>query len=208
MDTDAASDPRFRLDTPEGFSAGQMLRSRQHHPNHVVPDRTLADAGPRTHFKGGSVAPAEVLKDPLWFAAKYGGFKDANNNGTPDEGEWDTKVVGSPDNYFLVTNALGLKAQLQSAFNQIIADSQPVGSAAASGARYVPFGTLAYQAKYLATDWTGDLKAFPLNSDGSLGALDMGRKRRAADSDARNIFTSKATGSPPSSRAFHSRPAA
>ena len=56
------------------------------------------------------------------------------------------KVPGQPDNYFLVTNALGLRAQLQAAFDSIIADSQPVGSAAASGARFVPFGTLAYQA--------------------------------------------------------------
>ncbi|MDR1487049.1 MAG: hypothetical protein LBT62_03500, partial [Deltaproteobacteria bacterium] len=38
------------------------------------------------------------LPNPLWLAAKYGGYKDLNGNGKPDPGEWDTLKPGSPDN--------------------------------------------------------------------------------------------------------------
>jgi type IV pilus assembly protein PilY1 len=194
VDTSAATDPRFRLDTPDGFSAGQCSIAGSNNPNPSCPTAPALTLEHTRLFHTGNTPPAEVLKDPLWFAAKYGGFKDADGDGIPDPGEWDTKVPGTPDNYFLVTNALGLKAQLQAAFDQILADSKPVGSAAASGARFVVGGTLAYQASYLATDWTGDLKAFTLNSDGSL-ATDPTWSASATTvlpaPNARNIFTSK-----------------
>jgi type IV pilus assembly protein PilY1 len=194
VDTGAGSDPRFRLDTPDGFTAGQCSIPGSNNPNTSCPTAPSLTLEHTRLFHTGSTPPAEVLKDPLWFAAKYGGFKDANNDGIPQTGEWDTKVPGTPDNYFLVTNALGLKAQLQAAFDQLLADSKPVGSAAASGARFVVGGTLAYQASFLATDWTGDLKAFNLNSDGSLAANATWSASATGvlpAPAARNIFTSK-----------------
>ena len=55
-----------------------------------------------------------MLKDPLWYAAKWGGFEDSNNNDLPDlQAEWDENGDGVPDNYFLVTNALKLSEQLE-----------------------------------------------------------------------------------------------
>jgi type IV pilus assembly protein PilY1 len=194
VDTAAGSDPRYRLDTPNGFGAAGCTVTGSFAASTACP---TAPSLPLTHartFTGGSNAPGVLLKDPLWYAAKYGGFKDANNNGIPDDGEWDTKVAGEPDNYFLVTNALGLRAQLQAAFDSIIANSVPVGSAAASGSRFVVGGTLAYQATYLATDWTGDLKAFDLNSDGSLATAATWSASATGvlpAPSARNIFTSK-----------------
>ncbi len=173
VDTAAGADPRYRLDTPDGFSAAGC----------TIPGSPVASTAcptgpslPLTHtriFTAGDNPPGVLLKDPLWYAAKYGGFKECadHTDGVPDRWRMGhTRLPATPDNYFLVTNALGLRAQLQAAFDSIIAASQPVGSAAASGARFVPFGTLAYQATYLATDWTGDLTASPLNSNGSLGA--------------------------------------
>ena len=73
-------------------------------------------------FTPGSTSGATVLKDPLWYAAKWGGFKDQNNNGLPDlQNEWDANHDSTPDNYFLVTNALTLGTYLSNAFNEIIA---------------------------------------------------------------------------------------
>ncbi|MEO7432621.1 MAG: PilC/PilY family type IV pilus protein [Dokdonella sp.] len=192
VDTAAASDPRYRYDTPDGFAAGGCVVTGSYVPSTACPNGPSLPLNHARTYTAGTTAPATFLNDPLWYAAKYGGFKDVNNNGLPDNGEWDANVAGTPDNYFLVTNALGLKAQLQKAFDQIIQDAQPVGSAAASGSRYVPSGSLAYQASYLATDWTGDLKAFPLNSDGSLGAAptwDANLKLPAPA--ARKVFTSR-----------------
>jgi type IV pilus assembly protein PilY1 len=198
VDTAAGSDPRYRLDTPEGFGPAGCTIAGSSNASTACPTGPSLPLSHSRIFTSGTNAPGVLLKDPLWYAAKYGGFKDANNDGIPDEGEWDAKVSGQPDNYFLVTNALGLRAQLQSAFDSIIANSQPVGSAAASGARFVPFGTLAYQANYLATDWTGDLKAFSLNSDGSLGTPAWGADAKLPDDQtARNIYTAKPSGTPP-----------
>jgi Tfp pilus tip-associated adhesin PilY1 len=59
------------------------------------------------------------LPNPLWLAAKYGGFKDANNNGVPDSGEWDSLRPGTPDNYFEVANLSDLPGQLSRAFDRI-----------------------------------------------------------------------------------------
>ncbi len=68
-----------------------------------------------------------VLKDPLWYAAKWGGFQDKNGNNVPDlKSEWakdctETDVTKcNPDNYYLVVNPLKLEGQLEKAFNDIL----------------------------------------------------------------------------------------
>jgi len=68
-----------------------------------------------------------VLKDPLWYAAKWGGFQDKNNNNLPDlKNEWAKNCTESdvskcnPDNYYLVVNPLRLENQLEQAFNDIL----------------------------------------------------------------------------------------
>ncbi len=51
-------------------------------------------------FTPGANTSAGVLKDPLWYAAKWGGFKDSNSNNRPDlASEWDENGDGVPDNY-------------------------------------------------------------------------------------------------------------
>ncbi len=78
---------------------------------------------------------AQTLHDPMWYAAKYGGFVDLNGNGVPDEGEWDTRVKGTPDTYFLVQNPNQLESSLVAAFNSILnrASSGTAASVLASG---------------------------------------------------------------------------
>lgn len=117
-----------------------------------------------------ATAAAKQLENPLFYAAKYGSFNDANSNGVPDTGEWDSQVAGVPDNFFAVTDPGKLKAQLQKIFDAVIAGASPAGSVAASASRFTVGQTLAYQASYNSDNWVGDLKGFHLNSDGSLGA--------------------------------------
>lgn len=73
---------------------------------------------------GGS---SGTLKDPLWYAAKWGGFQDKNGNDRPDlKEEWAKNCTESdvskcsPDNYYLVTNPLKLEIQLEKAFTDIL----------------------------------------------------------------------------------------
>ena len=72
----------------------------------------------RTFYPGTNTAAA-LLKDPFWFAAKWGNFTEnpKNANGIPDQqSEWDTDLDGVPDSYYYVTNPLKLEQQLSKAF--------------------------------------------------------------------------------------------
>lgn len=76
----------------------------------------------KTFTVSNSTAATGFLKSPLWYAAKWGGFIDKNNNKWPDlEQEWDKDGDGIPDNYFLVVNPLKLEQQLDKALSEILA---------------------------------------------------------------------------------------
>jgi type IV pilus assembly protein PilY1 len=76
---------------------------------------------------GGTVS--NVLHEPLWYAAKWGGFHDRNQNGRPDQqAEWDVDGDGVPDNYFYVANPSDLWEALDRAFSLVL---QRQGSAGA-----------------------------------------------------------------------------
>jgi len=91
---------------------------------------------------------AGFLKNPLWYAAKWGGFDDLDGDkrpyndatcGTsspnPKCAEWDKDGDGVPDNYYLVVNPLKLEEQLNSALLSILrrASSGTAASVLASG---------------------------------------------------------------------------
>jgi type IV pilus assembly protein PilY1 len=78
----------------------------------------------RTFTVNGSTA--SLLKDPLWYAAKYGGFKDSDKISTtgynlPDKtSEWDANGDGVPETYFYAQNPLELEGKLAAAFAAIL----------------------------------------------------------------------------------------
>lgn len=139
---------------------------------------------------GNSVQP---LKNPLFYAAKYGGFDDENGDGKPDtvtkadgsiEYEWDkvNNVTGAagadgvPDNFFPVHNPSLLGKQLGNALNAILKRTGS-GTAAAVVANSVNGQGLIYRALYqsLQSDasgnsvaWTGDLGTLWVDADGLL----------------------------------------
>jgi type IV pilus assembly protein PilY1 len=133
-----------------------------------------------------------VLKDPLWYAAKWGGFEDTNSSNTPDlQGEWDKNGDGNPDNYFLVTNALKLGEQLTSAFKEIVTRTGSASSASVNTGS-ISSDTRVYQAKFNSGDWRGQLLSFPVNTDdGTLQAAewDAADKLSAQSATSRVIIT-------------------
>ena len=100
-------------------------------------DLPLTDA---RQFTPSGVAAAQLLRDPLWYAAKYGGFDEAVpalatpiiNHPDPStaqtkpsyrpllRSEWDKDNDGVPDTYFYVTNPLRLEVQLKKSFADIL----------------------------------------------------------------------------------------
>ncbi|RAU44906.1 MULTISPECIES: PilC/PilY family type IV pilus protein [unclassified Pseudomonas] len=110
-------------------------------------------------FSPSSTRSVTNLNDPLWYAAKWGGFGDANNISTslPVDGQWDSNDSGTPNNYFLVSNASTLKDQLSAAFNQILQTNSSVATPTVLPA----LGTTSSSSTYLnslnVATWSGDL---------------------------------------------------
>ena len=123
-DTAAGSDPDYFLDTPPG-----ILPSTTYDPAGPWLDGAALPLANERTFTVGAAPGATLLTNPLWYAAKWGGFKDYNDNDLPDQqSEWDEDNDGTPDTYFYVTNPLRLEEQLEKAFTKII---QRVASATA-----------------------------------------------------------------------------
>jgi type IV pilus assembly protein PilY1 len=126
----------------------------------------------RATYSFSNSAPAGVLQDPLWFAAKWGGFKDEPATGKPDAvAKWDSKKVdgtlgsdGVPDNYFIAYRADLLEQSLRSVFEDIINSSN---TAPAVASAQITEGSLKYLAKFDGVDGHGELQAFEVLSDGT-----------------------------------------
>jgi type IV pilus assembly protein PilY1 len=81
-------------------------------------------------------ASADFVQNPLYYAAKYGGFDDKDNSGTPnDPKEWLDTTRNLPKTYFYASNPIKLEQQLESAFLGILrqASSGTAVSVLASG---------------------------------------------------------------------------
>ena len=177
-----AGDADYFLDTPPLGAAW----------NDGVP---LPLASARIFSPGGS-ASADLLRDPLWYAAKWGGFIEGDiKNQTPDlQDEWDSNNDGDPDNYFLVTNALNLKDQLTKAFNEILTRSGS-SAAAAVNSGTIREGTRAYLAEFSAGNWSGTVRAKKVNLDGTIGALVWNAATQLPAWNSRRIATVNNSGS-------------
>ena len=139
----------YPLDTPPGVWAGDSRGSD-----------LLGYSASRTFTPSGAGASASFLKDPLWYAAKWGGFIESGTpNDQPDlTTEWDSDSDGTPDNYFMVTNALTLKDQMEDAFDEVLARSGAATTVAVSSGS-IRTDTLLYQALFNTNKWTGSVRA-------------------------------------------------
>lgn len=181
---DSATDVDYALDTPPGqppggiWNDGKALPYGQNSPNQMQPKQPMTTT---RNFLPGTSAGAELLESPLWYAAKYGGFTDANGSGMPDvQSEWDEDKDGTPDNYFLVTNALTLGAKLSQAFNEILAKVGSASSATVNSGS-VSSTSRVYQATFNSGDWTGHLLSYKLDEEANDGSLEETAEWDAAD---------------------------
>lgn len=147
----------------------------------------------RTYTLGTS--SAKLLKDPLWYAAKWGGFNDSNGNAKPDlVSEWDTvdedgnpTPDGIPDNFFFAVEPRRLEEQLRRVFDRIIAKTAS-GTAASVVANAREGIGAVFQAVYepvrkdntgREAKWVGNLNALWIDSNGFL--REDGNKNRKLD---------------------------
>ncbi|MDR3213363.1 MAG: pilus assembly protein [Azoarcus sp.] len=151
----------------------------------------------RTFTPSSNASAATLLKDPLWYAAKWGGFRDRSTDAKhwPDvPGKWDSTGTGTPDNYFLVRNALGLQDALEKALNSIKEGASSSGGIDTSSEIFGATETLGFSTRYDPADWSGDLIATVIvpvsdsNPDG-LGPVKWRAADKLAAANSRRIFT-------------------
>jgi type IV pilus assembly protein PilY1 len=105
LDTDDAHDILSPMDTPQ--PPGTKLTTKS--------IRTFTPASSTT------ATAAELLPNPLWYAAKWGAYDEKDLISGPNlQEEWDKDKNGIPDTYFYVTNPLRLEEQLNKSFADIL----------------------------------------------------------------------------------------
>lgn len=150
-----------------------------------------------TYIPGSSTA--SLLQNPLWYAAKYGGFTESTPTaGTPEPdlaSEWDADNDGIPDTYFDVKNPANLATAMRSIFD---AASKPDASAAsvATNSTSLQSKSRVYQARFSSADWSGQLLQFPISTSGLLGfsEWDAGSVINGQNAGSRVIITKKTGG--------------
>lgn len=164
---DESNTPVFFLNVPPGRTAGYCdvspLTGSKLTECRNLP--TINGTISTYTFKPNAAGSAGMLKDPLWYAAKHGGFKDQNKSGTLDlETEWDENGDGVPDTYFFVQNPLKLKESLKKAFDNIIERSGSGGNVVANSTN-LSTETYVYQGIFNSEKWSGDLVAYQVTKE-------------------------------------------
>jgi type IV pilus assembly protein PilY1 len=128
-------------------------------------------------FSNSTSKEGNYLENPLYMAAKYGGFKDTNLNGVPDLGEWEG-ADGNPRNYFQASNITELPLKLESAFRDI-AKTVSTGTATSASINSVLNGGISIQTAFyptyvspgnpnLSANWVGTVYALFVDKYGNL----------------------------------------
>ncbi|WP_066961786.1 pilus assembly protein [Microbulbifer sp. Q7] len=134
---------------------------------------------------------AELLETPLYYAAKWGGYSDGENGNAPTEAEI---AARDPETYFYAIDPSELAESLSKALDAVAAD---VGSASSVATNSTRLGTdtVIYQALFNSTDWSGEVKALNLGSDGSVSSVKWQSSDAKFDGPAiRKVFTHDGTG--------------
>lgn len=200
---ESGSDVDYKLDTPAAFTGTPPAPSSG--TGTWKDGAALPFVATRT-FSAGTTSGASILKDPLWYAAKWGGYDESFRNeddpllnDIPDAAaEWDENNDGDPDNYFLVTNALKLSTQLRAAFEDILRKTTASSSASVNSGS-ISSETRIYQAKFNTGEWTGQLYSYELDpdtGDALTSTPDWEAGELLPQADSRQIITANTDGTP------------
>lgn len=135
-------------------------------------------------FNVNTTSP-KSLESPLYYAAKWGGY--GNNSLTPTE-----IAASAPETYFYATDPRKLEESLEKAFSKA---AGTIGSAATVAANSAQLNTdsRVFQARFNSSDWTGEVKSYKLNADGTFNTTDgiwhTDSTLTKANASSRKIYT-------------------
>ena len=118
----------------------------------------LSDPTTQTYNIGTS--SAEPLEQPLFYAAKWGGFAE---DGTPVDEIRDSE----PETFFFATDPRKLEESLRTAFASVAASVGSAASVATNSTRLTE-GSFVYQARFNSEDWSGEIRAFEIDENNNI----------------------------------------
>ena len=134
----------------------------------------------------------------FFLTAKYGGFKDRSNRGSPflagdgstDNSNWEKpSEPGEARTYFLSSSARGVLTALDGIFATIAAEGNSIAGGAISTQSLATNAGFVYQAQFDSSDWSGDLIAYPISANSSgvvtIGDIASAQWRAATRLDAK-----------------------
>lgn len=169
---------------------------------------TYKDLATEPTYTLGS-SSADLLKDPLYYAAKWGGYNKDLKHPTTSVGfptyqpTWDSKGAqgtntpdGKPDNYYYAVDPARLAQDLGEVFNNVKAT---VGSSSAVASNSTSQNTVdaLYQAKLNSDDWSGQLLRYSLATNGTIiktPAWDTHSTMSSISAASRKVYTFGSTG--------------
>lgn len=155
------------------------------------------------------VREGEELKNKVsnqyWLAAKYGGFKvpDDYEFGDPLQQSWwwtNNETLSTndkrPDNFYVASDATKMVESLKLAFANIAKDVRSTTAALSTNSTRLDTDTVVFQSMLDSSDWSGNLLAKAVDSDGTVSATPSWRAAQKLDAlsntqmSTRKIFTS------------------
>ncbi len=183
FDTGTGTDPDYFLDTPPGELPGGTWNDGAELP--LLTSRT---------FTPGTNPSASLLENPLWYAAKWGAFEEADGeeNYLPDlDKEWDKDGNDIPDTYFYVTNPLKLEEQLNKSFADILRRTASGTAASVISSSRSGEGAI-YQAIFYpefkgdsgnTVNWVGNVNTYFIDAYGNMREDSNGNRTLDLDND-------------------------
>lgn len=157
-----------------------------------------------SHTYSISSTVAGSLEDPLFYAAKWGGFdKDLADDFPNDSNSWQSPTTGLPNNYFFAIDPAELSESLSSVFDNI-AESGSAAAATAANSTRLQTDNRIYQAVFESRFWSGELISYAFSPYASVPDDRMQELWRVPSNDVplpswsdRNIITYLGSGTTP-----------
>lgn len=136
-----------------------------------------------TYVIGSSTA--EPLQQPLYYAAKWGGYADDAATATDI-------AAADPETYYSATDPRKLQEELRAMFSSVAASVGSAASVATNSTRLTE-GAYVYQARFNSKDWTGELLAFEIDSNNNISSTALvstdSTMFTSANASGRNVVT-------------------
>lgn len=129
---------------------------------------------------------ANLLEQPLYYAAKWGGYADASDGTSPSTEE--VAAETNPGTYFYAIEPSQLAEDLSKALEKVIDDVGSASSVSTNSSR-LDTNTYIFQALFDSKSWSGEVKALTLDEDGKASGVAWSTDDADTFGATRNIKT-------------------